>query len=211
VSIAAYDFGEDRRCRLPQAISRGYQTVARKFKESTDGIEECMKVMRIDEAEILHQAELMKTFYADLEHNRGPPSLNDRIYDAIKDLDLFNEFVDAILGGTVPLQRDRNRLREMVSERSGGRVKPGDTLTLLEEKLNKLLQEAGQTIDKWLDEDRPWNRTSWYRTYQEKGALREIHKIRYELWKLLVQRKVELGRLYGSSTIGIIAVEMTRS
>ena len=209
--MAAYDFGEEKKYRLLKTILRGFRTVAEKFMESTKGIEECMKVMRIDEAEILRQAELMKSFYADLEHDRGPPSLNDRIYEAIKDLDLFNEFVDAILGGTVPLQRDRNQLREMVSQRSGGRVKPGDTLTSLEEKLNKLLQEAGQTIDKWLDEDRPWNRTSWYRTYQEKGALREIHKIRYELWKLLVQRKVELGRLHGSSTIGIIAVEMTRS
>jgi len=204
--MAAYDFGEEKKYRLLKTILRGFRTVAEKFMESTKGIEECMKVMRIDEAEILRQAELMKSFYADLEHDRGPPSLNDRIYEAIKDLDLFNEFVDAILGGTVPLQRDRNQLREMVSQRSGGRVKPGDTLTSLEEKLNKLLQEAGQTIDKWLGNN--GNRTNWYQTYHEKGVLREIHKIRYELWKLLVQRKVELDRLHGSSTIGIITAEM---
>jgi len=200
VSTAMYDIGEEKKYRLPLTLLRGFKIAQAKAIETNKEVERCLEATGKTRAELWEQAQSMQAFYATSSQALEPPDLNDEIFKTLKDIQTIWEWVSACVGGSVPTLAARTALKEIVFRRSEGRiVLPRDTPNSLEEKLNRLLEQAKQTVKDWWNEDGP---TALYEGYQQKNALCEIHKTRYELWKVLVQRRCELDRLYGSSTIG---------
>lgn len=197
------DRGDDIRYRMPLALLRSFIDARIRFIKARKVVQDYLGTHRraISEEGLREQGKKMREFYAGFENNLDKPSLDHEIYLAILDHELVKAWLDKYLTGDYPKAADRDRLRAELTVDTTGRVQSGDTHITVFRRLEELLGKAGQTLDAWRKPD--GTPTEKYIAHQEQNALLEIDRVRHELWKILVQRRIELDRLHGSSTIGM--------
>jgi hypothetical protein len=196
------DRGDEIRYRLPLAFLRNSLQARKKYTDAFKVVNDYVAtVPNANVQGLREQADKMRAFYAGFEGNLDKPSLDHDIYLAIVDHELVTAWLDKYLTGNYPKTADRERLRAELTQDTTGRVQSGDTHITVFRRLEEALGKAGQTLDEWRKPD--GTPTEKFVAHREQNALLEINRVRYELWKVLVQRRIELDRLHGSSTIGI--------
>jgi hypothetical protein len=189
---------EDKRNRLPQAIMRGFVSAREKAKVTRSEVERCFMDTGLNEQSLLNQGKLMEEFYLRPKSTSDDRFHDEQIFETLTAMKLQDEYFNMITHQ--PINFVQTAVQEL-----------GDAIparAALGDKLEKLLHNAGQTLNMWYVDGTTTDR---YREHEKCHTVRQFRKVRDELWKALAQRTFQLERLHNSSTHGLPPTQMTRA
>jgi len=189
------EFGEERRYRIPVTIKEDFADAAKVANSTFELITACIgnESLDLDIPKLRVERENMLAFYNQLQPQLGPVELNDKIYMLIKETEEMHQ----ALAGCVGHEKWR-WIHYMLSPVPGRR----NAESSIQGNLEKLFAEANQTLDDWIDPV-SFQPTELSKGYATKSSLRRFHEVRYEIWKILAERKLELHNVHNSKVQGM--------
>jgi hypothetical protein len=200
VTTALLEFGEERRYRIPMAIKEDFAEAAAVAETTHAIIIKCLEneSFDLDIVKLRDERNKMLAFYNELEPQLGPVELNDKIYKLIKETEEMHEALAGCLGG-----QDKWRwIPYMLSPPPGQSVAALNSEDSIHGKLAILFAESGQTLDDWVHSV-DLEPTELYKGYATMSSLHRFHEVRYEIWKILAQRRMELHNVHNSKIKGM--------
>jgi hypothetical protein len=203
-------FGEERRCAFPKTFRRNFQKAVTNLKEGYDSLEQCCAESEMNVSGLRDAAAAMRKFFL------NPPKDNiysmqrgDLIYEKMVALQLLSEYVQYLVPPTgdvlnKPAPGDWAKIRRSISLISDGRIQEDIHPTDLQNEINTLIKEGGWSQADWWDPE-TGQFTDRYYEFEGRYAQREIRKVRFNIWTVWSQRRLELDQLYGSSVHGKIS------
>jgi len=155
----------------------------------------------ISETELICEGRAMQEFFHHPpEDEMYTADKGDAIYEKTLALMDLTEYIDNL--PNLPWIRDGWKMhRAAISRKYGSRISVDTTPQQLETQIQQLITEGGWTTDDWQNtQTREF--TPLWRKYEERYARKEIFEVRYELWKVWSQRRLEMDRLHNSSALG---------
>jgi hypothetical protein len=162
--------------------------------------EESRKAAGLDLTELKGQLESMRKFYLQPQSSVATPRYDDEICEVLLAIDALASALDEILNSPIPPRGDWNKLRELVSAKTNGRIGRYDTPNSLTDRLKELFKASGQTKDLWITHD--GSHTEHFEKCKAEYHLREARITKFRIWKLLMTRTIELNTLHSSSALG---------
>ena len=162
----------------------------------------CNEKTGLTPAQINAQAVSMKeVFSTSSESSIMTPHHDDDICETLIVLGKLCDFITEVRNGVPLTANDFKTLRDLAAFHTNHRIQPNDVTSIaLDERFNKQLAAAGQDKSMWINEDGSF--TDHFHECEKQQSLRALKLIKYEIWKILVNRTVESGRLHNSSALG---------
>jgi predicted HTH domain antitoxin len=192
------EIGAEQRLRLAISFNRLINNAIQQISESSEAITKYKMELKMSEEELRDEGKKMKEFYVP-EEVITTMYYDDEICEILDALDVLDIFVErATTEGYHILQNTPFKtIQELVAGLTNGRIKVTDTPSTLRTRLEVVLGLAGQKYSHWIDGNK--QRTAHYLKCQAEKGLRELKIVKYEIYKLLLGRKLELEALHDSS------------
>jgi hypothetical protein len=177
----------------------------RLFENAVAKIDDNKKVVEMFPAGMLPaQAKLMEDYYSKSASTLAR-TLEEDIYEIILAIEEVKKYCDDWLksGVSTTFCNSLAKLRQAIDNKTQGRINDEtDPLTFVAE-LDKLLIRANQTRSDWITaENEP---TPLFIKHKERYSLQSVVAIKHQIWEILLDRRLHLNALHGSSTLGIPA------
>jgi hypothetical protein len=132
-------------------------------------------------------------------------TLEDEICEVLMVDSALEDFITDLLGlrdASIPhpaLGKQWQMLRDFLAGKTSGRIDSNCTPNTLDKKLNDLLKSTNppEQLSEWRNSD---GYTEKYFKYRDRYYRRDLIALLHEIWRILVQRRGELGQLHGSSS-----------
>ena len=192
--------GEIKLLNMSTEFSRLFERANKIAQDSLADSEECLKETGLSQVDLKEQLASMRNFYLKPENAPTTPHYDDEICEVLLAADALCTELDKWLSGGIAPRGAWGKLKEFIAGKTSGRIGRHATPSSLSERLDKLFKLSGQRWEQWIAEDGSF--TEHFKRCAASYHLREAKIAKFGIWKLLMNRSLELNTLHGSSTLG---------